>query len=224
MSYSGEAASPMGGSWACACCTLVNPATEPCCRACEAPRASSSVQTVSAASAAGSSMEERRQARYVKRPSWACEQRIERALEQRLYLLNVERHPDGVGATFAVLGSTGNVYTVELAQKPTCNCPDALKGRGLCKHVLFIWLRVLRCQETDPRIWQTALLTAELRSALAPLFQRRRARRLPFATMAARDAFLRASSGGADPVGQTRVGSGSGGHWMVMTARFASRP
>merc|ERR1712070_671690 len=118
-------------------------------------------------------------ARYVKQPSFGLTMRIERALQQRLYLLNMERHPGpGPGATFAVLGSTGNVYTVEFGQCPQCNCPDFLNGRGLCKHVLFIWLRVLRCSEDDPRIWQTALLTSELQTAIDPLFQRR-VRRLP---------------------------------------------
>ncbi|CAJ1452908.1 unnamed protein product [Effrenium voratum] len=73
--------------------------------------------------------------------------RIDRALMQRLYLLQMQRQDGGRGATFKVLGSTGNVYTVDFGIRPGCDCPDFLKGRGLCKHVLFIWLRVLRVPE-----------------------------------------------------------------------------
>lgn len=98
---------------------------------------------------------------------------------QRLYLLTADRHNDGGGgATFAVLGTTGNVYKVDFSLMPCCDCPDFQKGRGLCKHVLFIWLRVLRVPGMDPRIWQQALLTGELRAAIEPLFAQK-SRRLP---------------------------------------------
>lgn len=138
---------------------------------------------------------ERRAARFVQRPSFALEQRIERALGQRLYLLTAERHEDGVGAGFAVLGSTGNVYQVDLGQRPSCSCPDFMRGQGLCKHVLFIWLRVLRLDQDDPRIWQKALLPSELQAAVGPLFTRRARRMVPLAAKAAREAYLKASSG-----------------------------
>lgn len=49
--------------------------------------------------------------------------RIQRAKKQRLYLLtitNEQRNP-----TFAILGSTGNVYTVSFGNgSPKCNCVD----------------------------------------------------------------------------------------------------
>merc|ERR1712008_550782 len=97
------------------------------------------------------------------------------------------------GASFAVLGSTGNVYKVELNLMPSCDCPDFQKGRGLCKHVLFVWLRVLRCSEDDPRIWQKALLSTELKSALQPLFSRRSKRLPSMAGKNLRDAYARAT-------------------------------
>ncbi|CAI5508726.1 unnamed protein product, partial [Closterium sp. Naga37s-1] len=43
---------------------------------------------------------------------------------------------------FHVLGATGNVYTVTISQQPSCTCPDYGNG-NLCKHVLFVLLRVL---------------------------------------------------------------------------------
>ncbi|OLP84409.1 hypothetical protein AK812_SmicGene34728 [Symbiodinium microadriaticum] len=88
-----------------------------------------------------------RQANFRRQPSIATCDRIDRALEQRLYLLKLERHRAGAGGLFHVLGSTGNVYTVNVGTKPSCDCPDFLKGRGPCKHILFIWLRVLQLEE-----------------------------------------------------------------------------
>lgn len=53
--------------------------------------------------------------------------------------------------SFSVLGSTGNVYvmfaakacahcpqTVSMGTRPSCDCPDNLKGNSPCKHILFI--------------------------------------------------------------------------------------
>merc|ERR1711939_527775 len=123
---------------------------------------------------------------------------IERAQAQRLYLLSADRHPDGIGAAFSVLGSTGNVYKVDFSLTPGCDCPDFLQRGGLCKHVLFIWLRVLRCSSDDPRIWQKALLSQELIDAVQPLFDRK-SRRLPsLAGKAVRDAFAKATGSAGD--------------------------
>lgn len=40
--------------------------------------------------------------------------------------------------TFAVLGSTGNVYTVTITTQPSCSCPDFQKRGDPCKHLLFV--------------------------------------------------------------------------------------
>jgi hypothetical protein len=65
--------------------------------------------------------------------------RRERALQQRLYLLERRSASD-----FTVLGSTGNAYAVSLEPLPRCSCPDfRFHGRSKrCKHILFV-LRVL---------------------------------------------------------------------------------
>jgi uncharacterized Zn finger protein len=44
---------------------------------------------------------------------------------------------------YAVLGSTGNVYEVHIKKVPMCSCPDFERG-NLCKHVLFVMLKVDR--------------------------------------------------------------------------------
>lgn len=184
-------------SWACMRCTLSNHSATHQCEACgasrdrpadtgtESPRHTPIARNVLANARR---RPEKRQKRYVKQPSFALDQRIERALNQRLYLLEMSRHEQSVAATFAVLGSTGNVYSVVFSHQPSCNCPDFMRGNCCCKHILFIWLRVLRCAQDDPMIWQNALLTSELESVLEPFFRRRR-RVLPLADKSMRDAY-----------------------------------
>jgi len=69
-------------------------------------------------------------------------------------------------ARFAVLGHTGNVYDVTLAREPRCTCVDfrmrRARGTGVCKHILFVYIRVLRLDRNDSRVWQNALLSSEL--------------------------------------------------------------
>lgn len=99
--------------------------------------------------------------------------RIERALSQRLYLLE-RRDARGseVGSTessestFVVMGSTGNVYEVLISASPRCNCPDFERRQSPCKHVLFVWLRVLRLESGDPRVWQRKLSMEDVREVL----------------------------------------------------------
>jgi hypothetical protein len=64
-----------------------------------------------------------------------------------------------------VLGATGNFYTVKLNQMPSCSCPDAAKG-NTCKHLLFVMLRVLKLPQSDPWVWQKALLSTKLEDLL----------------------------------------------------------
>ena len=85
--------------------------------------------------------------------------RIARALNQRLYL--IEQEEEDSGRKYAVLGSTGNVYTVKVGALVSCDCPDAAKG-NVCKHQLFVMLKVLRAAESSKLIYQRALLSHEL--------------------------------------------------------------
>ncbi|KXZ54207.1 hypothetical protein GPECTOR_5g30 [Gonium pectorale] len=74
----------------------------------------------------------------------------------------------GPAVEFHVLGATGNVYQVRISRQPNCSCPDFAKGH-LCKHILFVMLRVLRQRPTDPVIWQRALLPSEVERLLSPM-------------------------------------------------------
>merc|ERR1719343_955846 len=71
-----------------------------------------------------------------------------------------------------VLGSTGNVYHTQLQAKGNaCSCLDFAKGGGVCKHLLFVALRVLKLGRDDHRVWQTSLVPSELEPLLARLDQ-----------------------------------------------------
>uniref|UniRef100_A0A0G4HB87 SWIM-type domain-containing protein n=1 Tax=Chromera velia CCMP2878 TaxID=1169474 RepID=A0A0G4HB87_9ALVE len=50
-------------------------------------------------------------------------------------------------STFITLGSTGNVYEAKVKKRPSCNCPDFERNQTCCKHLLFIFLKVLRIPE-----------------------------------------------------------------------------
>lgn len=67
--------------------------------------------------------------------------RIDRALTQRIYLTEF----DAEKLIFKILGSTGQmVYDVVFKKNNvSCSCPD-YQNRNLCKHIIFLWIRVLR--------------------------------------------------------------------------------
>ena len=57
------------------------------------------------------------------------------------------------------------VYQVTVGKHPDCTCPDFQRG-NLCKHYLFVMLRVLRLDDRDPLVWQKALLKSEVMPAV----------------------------------------------------------
>ncbi|KAI9346412.1 hypothetical protein DFJ73DRAFT_796772 [Zopfochytrium polystomum] len=89
---------------------------------------------------------------------------ISRAQTQRMYLVerDAARHPP---PRLCRARLDGNVYTVQVCQHPVCDCPDFDRGY-LCKHLLFVYLKVLRLSSDDPLVWQTSLLRLELASML----------------------------------------------------------
>jgi len=81
-------------------------------------------------------------------------------------MVDRKREGNRLREEFQVLGSTGNVYTVVIDKKPTCSCPDAMKGNH-CKHILFIFLKVLQVSRESGFWYQKALLTNELEAIFA---------------------------------------------------------
>ena len=104
---------------------------------------------------------EKRASRLVSRPTQKIIERIQRALSQRLYLINQEdlSTPNNLSREYNVLGSTGNVYDVTISKRCSCTCPDEF---NCCKHILFVFLRVLKVNRNSHVIFQNALLQDEL--------------------------------------------------------------
>jgi len=140
------------------------------------PWALSLASTSTASSSRTVSSERRKEPAYRRRMPQGTDDRIERALSQRLYLLERRAQAEGGASqaedaesaevTFAVMGSTGNVYEVAISSVPRCNCPDFLRRQSPCKHVLFVWLRVLRLEADDPRVWQRRLGPEDVQEVL----------------------------------------------------------
>jgi len=92
--------------------------------------------------------------------------RVGRVMSQRFFMIHRRREGDEPCEEFKVLGSTGNVYTVIIGRSPSCDCPDASRGNH-CKHILFVFLKVLQVPQTSGLWYQKALLTSELQSIFA---------------------------------------------------------
>lgn len=87
--------------------------------------------------------------------------RVARALAQRLYKLDEEEigtRDDTPERLYHVLGSTGNVYTVRIGERVSCDCADARRG-NVCKHRFFVLLRVLGLRRDSDE--QAVLLRAD---------------------------------------------------------------
>ncbi|KAL1731103.1 hypothetical protein EV714DRAFT_283609 [Schizophyllum commune] len=63
----------------------------------------------------------------------------------------------------AILERLERVYTVTIGPKPSCDCPDALKGNH-CKHIIFVFIKVLQVPQSSDLWYQSGLLSSELES------------------------------------------------------------
>lgn len=97
------------------------------------------------------------------------EERLGRAKTQKMFLIRKGEisRDDGdaypSSCEFIVLGSTGNVYNVTIQRLPQCTCPDYTKHNQLCKHILFVLLKVMGVPEESPLVYQAAWIGSELR-------------------------------------------------------------
>jgi hypothetical protein len=99
------------------------------------------------------------------------QQRIERAKTQRMFLVQKDDEAQTLTCQFVILGSTGNLYTVKIAKVASCTCPDHQKG-NLCKHILFVLLKVMAINPSSPLIYQAAWLRFELQEMFDQMTQR----------------------------------------------------
>lgn len=109
---------------------------------------------------------EKRLAMFKKKCPKSILERLDRVIAQRFFMVNRRREGNELREEFSVLGSTGNVYTVIVDKIPSCNCPDATKGNH-CKHILFIFLKVLQVPQESGYWYQKALITSELEDIFA---------------------------------------------------------
>ncbi|GKD87749.1 mitogen-activated protein kinase kinase kinase 1, partial [Tanacetum coccineum] len=91
-------------------------------------------------------------------PPESLTERVLRALEHRLRLLH------RANSDFFILGATGNVYTVNISSAPSCSCPDRTTP---CKHILFVYIRVLSVSLDDPCLWLQTLNPSQVASLLS---------------------------------------------------------
>ncbi|KAJ9660275.1 hypothetical protein H2201_007021 [Coniosporium apollinis] len=110
--------------------------------------------------------DEKRLRRFRAKPPQSYEAIKQRALTQRMFVIDRRRGgtEECPTETVKMVGSTGNVYTVTINKLPSCNCPHALK-RFQCKHIVYVMNRVLHA---PPNLeYQLALLRSELREIFA---------------------------------------------------------
>ena len=82
---------------------------------------------------------EKRLRRYRSSMTIGIYDRIERALNQRLYLLATSKSStSSLSREYQVLGQTGNVYTVVISHLPSCTCKFLLNIRSLETNSSFI--------------------------------------------------------------------------------------
>lgn len=73
-----------------------------------------------------------------------------RSLTQRMYLVeSLQLHdgfPQPLMKAYMIMGSTGNIYKVTIANQCSCTCPDHLKRQNVCKHIYFVLLRIMKVE------------------------------------------------------------------------------
>jgi len=66
-----------------------------------------------------------------------------------------------LSSIFNFFSQKGNVYHVKICKKPNCTYPDFLNGH-ICKHIFFVYYKVLKVPQKSIFPYQKALLTTEL--------------------------------------------------------------
>lgn len=110
---------------------------------------------------------EKRQRRWRAHAPSAYREIRDRALTQRMFVLDRQRSesdPEAPSETISLAGTTGNIYTIIIDKVPTCDCPHARKGNQ-CKHIVYVLSRVLRAPAELE--YQLAFISSELKDIFA---------------------------------------------------------
>lgn len=79
--------------------------------------------------------------------------RKQRGLKQKLFLIEAVETVEKLTKIYKVMGSTGNIYTVTIKEKPECTCPDYTTRYKRCKHIYFILTRIMKVDDPDSEIY-----------------------------------------------------------------------
>lgn len=92
----------------------------------------------------------------------AAIKRIAKVSIERMYLIHRFRDGQQLKEEFDISGSKGNVYKVTLDRQTKCSCMDFCMRRQVCKHLLFVYIKVLRLEGHLPVFSRVRLSEDEL--------------------------------------------------------------
>ena len=83
--------------------------------------------------------EEKRLRVFRKKAPLSYLEKLQRATSQRMFVIDRSRGgtEDVPEETIDMAGTTGNIYSITIAQLPNCTCPDNQKGNQ-CKHIVYV--------------------------------------------------------------------------------------
>lgn len=85
---------------------------------------------------------EQRLKKFLERAPYKFQERLDRAISQRMFLMDRERKLSDDGThdveIFDIAGTTGNVYEVTINKQPKCTCMDARIKGNQCKHIIYV--------------------------------------------------------------------------------------
>ena len=72
-----------------------------------------------------------------------------RGLTQKIFLIETLPIKDESIREYVVMGTSKNVYTVTVQNKPACTCPDYSQRQGRCKHIYFVMMKIMKVKDPD---------------------------------------------------------------------------
>ncbi len=107
-------------------------------------------------------LEQLRKDRHFRRLDDDTLKRIMKVSLERMFLIHRFRSQGYMREEFHVSGSGGNVYNVVLDRQVSCSCMDFSLRRKVCKHLLFVYIKVLRLKGHLPVYTQVRLSADEV--------------------------------------------------------------
>ncbi len=87
--------------------------------------------------------------------------RKERGKVQKLYLIERLPYKSNYEKNYIIMGSTGNIYQVDIKDTPACSCPDYQTRFNRCKHIYFVLIRIMRVKSS--KVDQESYTKSELK-------------------------------------------------------------